>query len=391
MLLALCLTTVCPDPNLSGGGGVIKIEDLQNNSYDELNSPSHTILENIPILSDETGEKPLTITYHSNNGANNTIDKSYDLTFVRLESPTALGLLSSDFNFLGWCDDPNGGPYIYSTGDIYSAYSKHIDFYAIWNPYVLTVTFETFGGTTISPVQLNYNYVLTLPDDPVRSNSTFMGWYLDKEFKNPFFINEPIIEDTTLYAKWYTYSIDYQVRYDDNDSTSGTAPRTSYFESGDIFKLPGPGNLVKDGFTFAGWSYSGIVYQQGDSFRMPSKSIHFVAEWEKIPDYTVLFLVDENQYSSAKVESGKLVEVPAAPTKDGYKFTHWSLEGTEYDFTSAVMSDLELVAEWEKLADPVIDTKNNGGSNQPNWFYTAIAIICIIVAILAYLLYKNKI
>ncbi len=382
-----------PRPKPLRGGGGIKIEDLQNNLDDEYFGKINQNTQNNNLLSNEINSDTIDVTYHSNNSQNLTecISKKFGAGYIFIEeTPQSLGWTNTDSSFIGWCENPQGGTYIYSMG-AYEVSSNSPHLYAIWSPYHITVTFNTFGGTTIAPIQLNYFDKLTLPDDPERYNSTFIGWYLDKEFKIPYSANDPVIKDFTLYAKWYTYSIDYQVRYDDNDSTSGTAPRTSYFESGDIFKLPGPGNLVKDGFTFAGWSYNGIVYPQGASFRMPSKSIHFVAEWEKIPDHTVLFLVDENQYSSAKVESGKLVEAPVAPTKDGYKFTHWSLEGTEYDFTSAVMSDLELVAEWEKLADPVIDNKNSGGSNQPNWFYTAIAIICIIVAILVYLLYKNKI
>ena len=391
LLLAFCLTAVCPDTHFSGGGNA-EIEDLQNDLDYALYGSSRNVAENnLVSLSDETTAEPkLIVTYHSNNGRDSTVDESYDSNFIILESPSSLGLSPNDINFLGWCDDPNGGLHIYSPGMTYSNFS-HVDLYAIWDSYILTVSFETFGGTEISPMQVNYMHVLTLPDDPKRSSSTFMGWYLDREFKNPYFINEPVTEDFTLYAKWYTYSIDYQVRYEGNDNTGGAAPITSYFESGDVFKIPGPGSLVKDGFTFAGWSYNGTVYQQGASFRMPSKSIHFVAVWEKIPEYTVLYLVDDDQYTSVKVESGKLVEEPTAPTKDGYKFTHWSLNGVEYDFTSAVTSDLELVAEWEKVADPIIDEKNDHGSNKPNWFYMAIAIISIIVAILVYLLYMNKI
>ena len=273
---------------------------------------------------------------------------------------------------------------------MYSADSKYVDLYAIWDQYILTITFDTFGGTYIAPIEINYNGIPILPNNPEKYNCTFVGWYLDDRFRMPYDYDF-VTENITLYAKWYTYSIDYQVRYDGNGATGGTAPMTSYFESGDVFKIPGAGSLVKDGYTFAGWSYADTVYPQGTSFRMPSKSIHFVAVWEKIPEYSVLFLVDDDQYSSVEVESGKLIEMPIPPTKDGYIFTHWSLNGAEYDFTSAVTSDLKIVAEWEKVADPAVDEKDDAKSNQPNWFYTAIAIISIIVAILVYLLYKNKI
>lgn len=393
LLLAFCLTAVCPDTHFSGGGSA-EIEDLQNDPdrrYVCENNQNMSVVD----LSDNANPDTIEVTYHSNDSQNLSIsvsESTYGDYVLLRQTPKDLNWVGDNSSFVGWCENPNGGLHIYSPNTMHGLDTNNLELYAIWYPYFLTVSFETFGGTYIAPIQVEYNCcIVSLPDAPEKYNSVFSGWYLDKEYKNQYFINESIIENTTLYAKWYTYSIDYQVRYEGNDNTGGAAPITSYFESGDVFKIPGPGSLVKDGFTFAGWSYNGTVYQQGASFRMPSKSIHFVAVWEKIPEYTVLYLVDDDQYTSVKVESGKLVEEPTAPTKDGYKFTHWSLNGVEYDFTSAVTSDLELVAEWEKVADPIIDEKNDHGSNKPNWFYMAIAIISIIVAILVYLLYMNKI
>lgn len=378
-------------PTPSWGGGDIKFEDLQNNlDYEFLGEST----SGGNVLSDDANYELINVTYHSNDSRNlseSISEPLYGEYILLRQSPKDLKWTDDKLSFVGWCENPNGGLRIYGANSMHGLDADNLELYAIWSPYFLTVTFETFGGTYIAPIQVEYNCsILTLPDVPERYNSVFKGWYLDKEFNDPYFINESIIENITLYAKWYTYSIDYQVRYDGNGATDGTAPTTSYFESGDMFKLPGAGSLVKDGFTFAGWSYNDTVYQHGTSFRMPSKSIHFVAVWEKIPEYTVLFLVDDEQHSSVKVESGKLIKMPVPPTKDGHIFTYWSLNDAEYDFTSAVTSDLELVAEWEKTA-AIVDEKDNVGSNQPNWFYTAIAIISIIVAILVYLLYKNKI
>ncbi|WP_400203867.1 InlB B-repeat-containing protein [Candidatus Methanomassiliicoccus intestinalis] len=383
LLLAFCLIAICPDAQPSAGGGEgYQHEALQN-------------ISNYELLGEDNS---VDVIYHSNDSQNLECHISGSLygTYLLIDkTPATLGWLDGDSSFIGWSLNPLGDKYLYSSGmmldldpNSLGIIPRSLDLYAIWNSYLLTVSFETFGGTSIAPREVNYRDVLTLPDDPERYNSTFIGWYADKEYGVLYSANDPVIENFTLYAKWYTYSVDYQVQYDGNYNTGGKVPITSYFESGDRFKVPGPGNLTKDGYTFAGWHYGDITYSEGAMFKMPSKSVHFVAVWEKMPECVVSFLVDDVQILSVNVESGQVVEVPDEPTKDGYKFSHWSLNDEEYDFTSAITGDLTLVAEWEKLADSTDDTQRN---NQPDWFYTAIAIICSIVAILVYLLYKNKI
>ena len=68
--------------------------------------------------------------------------------------------------------------------------------------------------------------------------------------------------------------------------------------------------------------------------------------------YTVAF--DSNGGSavaSQKVEEGKTATRPVDPTRDGYTFAGWLLNGTAYEFNMAVSGDLTLVADWK--ADPV--------------------------------------
>ena len=49
------------------------------------------------------------------------------------------------------------------------------------------------------------------------------------------------------------------------------------------------------------------------------------------------------------VKYGKTVTVPAQPTKEGYDFAGWTLNGEAYDFSTPVDEDITLVAQWEKL------------------------------------------
>ena len=63
--------------------------------------------------------------------------------------------------------------------------------------------------------------------------------------------------------------------------------------------------------------------------------------------YTVTFDVQGGSaVASQTVNSGSAVEAPANPTKEGYIFSGWKLNGAVYDLTSPVTGDITLVAEW---------------------------------------------
>lgn len=65
--------------------------------------------------------------------------------------------------------------------------------------------------------------------------------------------------------------------------------------------------------------------------------------------YTVTF--DSNGGSAVtaqSIEAGQKATKPADPTKDGYDFKGWTLNGSAYDFNSAVNGNITLVAAWEQ-------------------------------------------
>jgi len=67
------------------------------------------------------------------------------------------------------------------------------------------------------------------------------------------------------------------------------------------------------------------------------------------PTYTVEFNTDGgNNISSVKVKKNKTVEKPADPTKEGYKFVSWQVNGSDYDFSEPVVDNIKLTAKWEE-------------------------------------------
>lgn len=66
---------------------------------------------------------------------------------------------------------------------------------------------------------------------------------------------------------------------------------------------------------------------------------------------------------SQKVESGKLVDKPTDPTKSGYKFKGWYLNGNEYNFNTPVSSNITLIAEYTNTENEIPVLKYNFASN----------------------------
>ena len=68
--------------------------------------------------------------------------------------------------------------------------------------------------------------------------------------------------------------------------------------------------------------------------------------------------VPETQY----VQDNETATEPADPTKDGFTFAGWTLNGEPYDFTDPVTSDIELVAQWTDATRYTVTYNANNGT-----------------------------
>ncbi|MCF2660767.1 S-layer homology domain-containing protein, partial [Pseudoflavonifractor phocaeensis] len=73
--------------------------------------------------------------------------------------------------------------------------------------------------------------------------------------------------------------------------------------------------------------------------------------------YTVTFDSKGGSAVAAQtIEEGQKATKPADPTKDGYTFKGWTLNGSAYDFSTPVTDNITLVATWQKNS-----TSGSGG------------------------------
>ncbi len=65
--------------------------------------------------------------------------------------------------------------------------------------------------------------------------------------------------------------------------------------------------------------------------------------------YTVTFDTDGGTaIADVEVKKGKTVSEPSAPTKEGYVFVGWQLDGEDFNFSSKIKKNITLFAVWQK-------------------------------------------
>lgn len=75
--------------------------------------------------------------------------------------------------------------------------------------------------------------------------------------------------------------------------------------------------------------------------------------------YLVTFDSDGgNKVENQIIDKGNKASKPDNPTKDGYKFVEWKLDGKTYDFDLEINEDITLKAKWEKEKDNSSNTNN---------------------------------
>jgi len=70
------------------------------------------------------------------------------------------------------------------------------------SPQIITVYFETDGGTIIECISIESGSFLSLPENPSKQGFYFAGWHTDENFTIGFNQWNPVTENSVLYAQW---------------------------------------------------------------------------------------------------------------------------------------------------------------------------------------------
>ena len=115
----------------------------------------------------------------------------------------------------------------------------------------ITISFDTQGGSEITPITIRSGESLTLPKTPTKEGYVFDGWYLDSNCIEAYDDSYVVSKNITLYAKWreLVAGEEFNVIFNLNYGTDNIVEKTT--ENRLITYIP-----VRQGYRFNGWYYS---------------------------------------------------------------------------------------------------------------------------------------
>lgn len=163
---------------------------------------------------------------------------------------------------------------------------------------LVTMTFDTMGGSTIDPITRKETTVLPTIPVPVKKGYVFDGWCTDSECNNLFTSKTVPTEDITLYAKWKPAVYTVIFKENGGNELETNTKKVTYTEN--YGELPTP---VREGYAFLGW-YTHIEEGEqvkGDDQVLITSSLTLYAHWRKlkpIPSEAFTFTQQSYYYDS---------------------------------------------------------------------------------------------
>ena len=181
--------------------------------------------------------------------------------------PTADDMTYTGHTFVGWYDNENltGSPVTAIGG----TETGNKEYWAKWEINQYTITFDTAGGSVVTPITQNYGTAITAPAAPTKTGYTFTGWDRAIPATMP-------AENLTITAQWTVNQ--YTIAYDLAGGTAEGNPDTYTIETG-AFTLMNP---TKSGYTFTGWSGTGLDGENNMTVTIPTGSTGnrtYTAHW----------------------------------------------------------------------------------------------------------------
>lgn len=161
--------------------------------------------------------------------------------------------------------------------------------------------------------------------------------------------------------------VTYTVNFDYNYSDKGIYQSVTVKAGNRVDK---PSNPKRSGYSFKGWYTKSAGGSKFDFDTEITKDITLYAQWSKnssggsgggtstppVESYTVTFESNGGSaVASQTVKKGMTVTEPEAPTKEGSTFVGWYADAAlenEYNFSSAVISDITVYAKWAENTVP---------------------------------------
>lgn len=246
-----------------------------------------------------------TISFEENGGsAVADITQNFATVVSQPSDPTKDG-----YTFAGWFTEvPFENEYIFTTMP-----AQNITIYAKWieNSSLVTVSFNSNGGSSVESIILVSGEYAVKPTNPTKTGYSFVKWETIGSVEW-LFESMPVTEDITLYAVWNIQQ--FTITFNSNGGSSVTAITQDY---GTI--VVEPADPTRDGYTFDAW-YSNEGLTNAYTFTtMPAQNINLYAKWiSNAPQiYTITITRIDNVQDSTSYLDGANVNSKLAFSNNG--------------------------------------------------------------------------
>jgi len=245
--------------------------------------------------------KSYTVSFNANGGTSDPASKTvtYGNAYGDLPTPTRTG-----YTFGGWYTSASGGSKMISADKVTTAGNHTL--YAHWTVNSYTVSLHGNGGSGGTALtSYKYGTGAALPTDWKKTGYNFVGWYSNSSLTGTKVtsISATATGNKEYWAKWtpVSYTISYTL---DGGTVAGNL--TSYTIESNAITLKNP---AKTGYTFAGWSGTGLSGSTNMKVTIEKGSMGnrtYTANW-KIKTYTVVLNSGEG-YTVEAVNSASRVD-----------------------------------------------------------------------------------
>ncbi len=241
--------------------------------------------------------------------------------------------------------------------------------YTVWATKEYNVTFETDGGVPVpAPQVVRWGKYATKPTEiPVKGDSwVFNGWYTDETGAVEFDFDKTAIKaNTTIYAGYDSvYEIHYFKQLVNGSYEEDIASFVRGFaKEGTVINAPEKDYgthflLNKEKSNMSGPVIKATVDKEG-KVNCLVLNVYYDRDM-----HTVTFDTQGGtKIDPVMVRCGNPVAQPITPSKAGYYFSGWFLNGSKYNFSTPVTSDITITAEFTKYAPvnpvpPTVEAKD---------------------------------
>ena len=286
--------------------------------------------------------------------------------------------------FAGWNTNAGGAGSAFASAETLSPQAS-MTLFAQWsNSPQSTLSYDANGATSgTAPSSLTAASTFVVVDSNTgslrRTGFVFSGWNTAANGSGTTYQgtdNYLLNSNTTFYALWVAAS--YTVTFAGNQNTAGTVPAAITGISASTVLPANTGNLVRPGFTFAGWntlaSGLGADFASGATFSPTSNTVLF-AKWTALPTYTIAYnangatgggvpVAQTGVYSSVNLDNNSGVL-----TRSGFFFAGWNTQADGLGNTYAAgasftpTANVTLFALWSNIATYSLSYSANGSTS----------------------------